>query len=132
MTEATFSKRIVKILKEGGAFVRRVENLCDSGFPDIIAIYNGQTVFLELKARKGSLRPTQIAWHRQAATKNIPVYIVKHKDEEILVKRLDAEGNISTVTLFENTRFNLKTELFNLFPVRSECETTGNASLLAR
>jgi len=49
MKEKTFSGRLVKSLRDLGVYAMRVENTVASGMPDIYALLNGQSFWIETK-----------------------------------------------------------------------------------
>jgi len=49
MNEANFSRRLVHALRSLGFYVQRIENSITSGMPDIYAILDGGTVWVECK-----------------------------------------------------------------------------------
>ena len=46
------------------------------GIPDILAIKNGKTVFIEVKRPGEVARPLQLARHRELRSKGIDVYVM--------------------------------------------------------
>lgn len=61
VTEKTFQKSVIAKFAKAGVFVCKVEAVGQRGFPDLLLIHNGQSVYLELKSPKGTgvLSPLQ-------------------------------------------------------------------------
>lgn len=60
MLEKTFQNKVIKYLKEIGAYVINVEGL-KSGYPDIFACFDGKFIGIELKGDSGyKVKPNQL------------------------------------------------------------------------
>lgn len=68
VSEAHYARKVMETLRsmpEVG-FCRRVESGASSpGIPDVFLLYQGHTVWVELKRQTGKLRPSQQLWHRE-------------------------------------------------------------------
>jgi hypothetical protein len=89
--ETKFKSWLVAKLRDEGAFVQTIETTTGRGVPDLAVLYRGRTIWLELKASKGSciIRPEQYVWHRKA-----------HTAAGIHVRTLQYELNSETVRVF--------------------------------
>lgn len=82
-------KLIYKRLKSHvDGFYTRIENAISSGIPDVIAIINSKTIFIELKVLKSSgiyFLPSQIIWQLdfQKASGNNSYVLVGSRDDVI-------------------------------------------------
>ena len=73
MTESEIQKQIIHYLKLKGCIVMRLNSgraahnvrLCPPGTPDLLAIYRGGSVWIEVKTEKGKLRPEQENMHKE-------------------------------------------------------------------
>lgn len=72
-------ERIVTVLRQVGA---RVESLArvGGGVPDLLVLFRGRLLLLEVKTAAGSLTPDQVQWHQEWAG---AIHIV-HNVEEAL------------------------------------------------
>ena len=61
ITESTFQKKVVLAAKKRGVFVAKMEAVGQRGFPDLLLVANGRSLYLELKSPKGTgtLSPLQ-------------------------------------------------------------------------
>lgn len=61
ITEKTFQKTVMAKFKKSGAWVAKIEAVGQRGFPDLLVIYAGRSLYLELKSPKGTgkLSPLQ-------------------------------------------------------------------------
>lgn len=57
------------------------------GFPDVICIHNGLTIYLEFKTLKGRLSVEQRALHKRLASCGAQVYVVRSFDEALAAYR---------------------------------------------
>lgn len=66
------------------------------GWPDLVLMKNGKTVYAELKTEKGQVSPAQRAWHDDCLLYGIIVYVWRPSDWPRVVKVLgeghDVEG----------------------------------------
>jgi len=65
VTEKTFQKTVIAKFKKVGCFVAKMEAVGQCGFPDLLVIYRGVSLYLELKSPKGTgkLSPLQLRMH---------------------------------------------------------------------
>lgn len=91
MREAEIQKQIIDVLKLHNALVFRLNSgqrnnnvkLCPNGTPDILAILPTQTLWIEVKAPKGKLRPTQGEMHAQLQERGQRVIVARSVDDVI-------------------------------------------------
>lgn len=78
-SEAVRQRKIIKRLKELKWIAAKVEWSID-GFPDLIALRNGVTIFIETKTPEGKLRPLQEHRHKQLRNQGFQVFTLnQHK-----------------------------------------------------
>lgn len=65
ITEKAFQKNVCARFRKIGAFVAKMEAVGQRGFPDLLVIYKGRSLYLELKSPKGTgrLSDLQILMH---------------------------------------------------------------------
>lgn len=56
MTESVLQQQIIKEAKKRGVLALKVEAVARRGLPDLLLIYNGRTVHVEVKSPKGTGR----------------------------------------------------------------------------
>ena len=59
MTEQQIQTKIKKKLQERGWFVTKLIKTSTNGIPDLLAIKNGNAMFIEVKRENGKLAPLQ-------------------------------------------------------------------------
>ena len=89
--ESTFSRWVVKVLREAGWFVQRIESPVSPGLPDILAIREGYLVWIELKVHPNTLSPAQKSWHETF---------------------LKMGGNVETLTLLPDKTLKISNRIF--------------------
>ena len=67
ITEKVFQKAVIAKVRRLGYFVAKMEAVGQSGFPDLLIIGNGKSLYLELKSPKGTgkLSPLQELMHAE-------------------------------------------------------------------
>lgn len=70
---------IVAELRGVGASVEPLHAV-GRGVPDLLVLYRGRLLLLEVKTRRGTLTPDQVAWHREWAG---VVAVVRTPDEAL-------------------------------------------------
>lgn len=55
----TYQQEIIKSYEKDGYLVLKTIRLNKSGFPDIMALKEGRTIFIEVKEEKDTLKPLQ-------------------------------------------------------------------------
>jgi Holliday junction resolvase len=73
--EQQIQKRIIKRLEENGYFTLKLIKCNKNGYPDLIAIKNGVTTFIEVKRPNGKLSELQKVRIKQLREQNIKVLI---------------------------------------------------------
>ncbi len=97
LTEKQIQAQIVEYLRWHGWFVSEIRErysngtgrYSDPGIPDIVAIKNGRTIWLEVKTPKGKVRPSQIKWHEECIKHGGKVHTVR-----IFPDDLEGIGNV--------------------------------------
>jgi len=64
MSERQIEKDVTLLLKAKGWEVYHAECVA-VGFPDVLAMKDGQIILVEIKALGGDYRPAQVKWHRE-------------------------------------------------------------------
>ena len=54
VTEKVFQKSVISRAKKMGCFVAKMEAVGQAGFPDLLIISQGKSLYLELKSPKGT------------------------------------------------------------------------------
>lgn len=54
VTEKVFQRNVISRCKKLGCFVAKMEAVGQAGFPDLLIIYQGKSLYLELKSPKGT------------------------------------------------------------------------------
>ena len=70
----TFQAKFIKQMEEEGYLVLKTIRLNQNGFPDIILLKDGKTIFVELKEGKDTLKPLQALRINQLRAKGFQAY----------------------------------------------------------
>jgi archaeal holliday junction resolvase (hjc) len=82
--ESDVQRRLIKELEERGWMAVKIV-LCNmNGFPDIMALKDGRTVFIEVKRAGERPRPLQEFRHRKLREQGFEVYVCNGKLPETL------------------------------------------------
>lgn len=81
MNELGIYRELIRNFK---GFACHVENASQSGMPDLVAVLDGITNFIEIKIDRPLLRPRQLAWINQAWTRGKTNIWVAALDEEFI------------------------------------------------
>ena len=79
--ETKIQSQITDTLKDLGFYVIRLVLAQPNGCPDLIAIRNGKTVFVEVKQPGEKARKLQKYRHKQISDQGIPVLTVSSSEE---------------------------------------------------
>jgi hypothetical protein len=84
MNEAKFKTWLVTNLKKLGYFVQTIETTTGRGVPDLVALKNGKTCWLELKCVSGPIivRPEQYSWGLRAHKAGVDVSVVNYNEDD--------------------------------------------------
>jgi hypothetical protein len=88
ITEKSFQKTVILRAKRLGCFVAKMEAVGQAGFPDLLLIYRGRSLYLELKSPKGTgkLSALQVHMHEQLRAAGAWVEVAQdmYRVEELL------------------------------------------------
>jgi Holliday junction resolvase len=73
--EQQIQKRIIKRLEENGYFTLKLIKCNKNGYPDLLAIKNNETIFIEVKRPNGKLSELQKIRIRQLREQGITVKV---------------------------------------------------------
>lgn len=82
MLEQQVQKKIIIQLEREGYFVLKIIKANKNGYPDLIAIKDGQTMFIEVKKPDGKLSELQKVRIKELREKNINVKVWQSYDVE--------------------------------------------------
>ena len=77
MLENKIQKKIIDKLKKDGYFVIKIIRSNINGIPDICAIKNGKTIFIEVKTEQGKLSELQKIMIKKLKENGIEVFVWK-------------------------------------------------------
>ena len=80
--EQQIQKRIIKRLEENGYFTLKLIKCNKNGYPDLIAIKNGVTTFIEVKRPNGKISELQKVRIKQLREQNIKVLIWQDYEQD--------------------------------------------------
>lgn len=83
LKESTVQTSIIKFLKSEGWFVVKIIQASVNGMPDVMAIKEGRTIFIEVKSGRyknaeDGLRPLQIARINQLRQAGVDVFVTNN------------------------------------------------------
>jgi len=81
-TESNFSQALIRQLKKHKIPHQRIEATTGSGIPDLCVFFEGETIWLELKAKTYRIRAEQVVFARRAATQGVIVYSLIGRGEK--------------------------------------------------
>jgi len=73
--ESKIQAKIIKKLESEDWFVIKLTKTNKSGIPDILAIRNGRTIFIEVKTERGKLSQLQKYQINEIKSKNIECFV---------------------------------------------------------
>lgn len=84
ITEKTFQKKVIAEAKKRGIFVCKMEAVGQRGFPDLLLVFNGQSLYLELKSPKGTGKLSPLQERMQAELRKVGGWVENaHSMEQI-------------------------------------------------
>ena len=108
--EQQFSRWLCAAFRHYGAIPVRLEVTTGKGVPDIALLYEGQTIWLELKWDTTFLRAEQYVWHLKAKEQNIRQYILSADENNMFLLNI-----ARAVPYIKTKRYKLE-ELLATFP----------------
>ena len=81
MLESKIQKKIINHLKKEGWFVTKLISTSTSGIPDLMAIKNGRTIFIEVKNEIGKLSKIQEYRIKEMQEHGAEVIVARSKEE---------------------------------------------------
>ena len=75
ISEQAIQKKIITQLEKRGYFVLKLIKCNKNGFPDLIAVKENETIFIEVKKPKGVLSELQKVRIKELRSKNINVKV---------------------------------------------------------
>lgn len=82
LTEQKIQSKIIKKLKEKGYFVIKLIKTNVNGIPDLIAVKENETIFIEVKRPNGKLSELQKVRIQELRNKNIKVKVWENYEQE--------------------------------------------------
>ena len=76
LSEAMTQKMITKKLQQQGWLVVKIIQCTLNGFPDLMCLRNGITIFIEVKSSTGKPSPLQLYRHKQLTDNNFTTLIL--------------------------------------------------------
>ena len=75
MLESEIQASLIKELERQGYYVIKLISTNKPGIPDLLALKQGQTVFIEVKRKGGKISPLQLKRHLELRQKGIQVLL---------------------------------------------------------
>jgi Holliday junction resolvase len=82
ITEQQIQTKIIKRLKKDGFIVIKLIKASPNGYPDLIAVKENETIFIEVKKPKGVLSELQKVRIKELRSKNINVKVWHDFEQE--------------------------------------------------
>jgi Holliday junction resolvase len=82
MTEQQIQNKIIKKLEGSGYFVLKLIKCNKNGFPDLIAVKENETIFIEVKRPNGKLSELQKVRINELRSRNIKVKVLCDIEQE--------------------------------------------------
>lgn len=82
LTEQAIQKKIITQLEKRGYFVLKLIKCNKNGYPDLIAVKENETIFIEVKKPKGVLSELQKVRIKELRSKNINVKVWHDFEQE--------------------------------------------------
>lgn len=82
MTEQAIQKKIITQLEKQGYFVLKLIKCNKNGYPDLIAVKENETIFIEVKRPNGKLSELQKVRIQELRNKNIKVKVWENYEQE--------------------------------------------------
>jgi Holliday junction resolvase len=84
MSEQAIQRKIIKRLEQEGFYVIKLITTNKNGIPDLIAIKENETIFIEVKRPDGKLSEIQKLRIQELRSKNIKVKVWQSYDEDFI------------------------------------------------
>ena len=92
MTEQQIQTKIIKRLKTEGWYVIKLIKTSVSGIPDLIAIKENETFFIEVKRPEGKLSEIQKVRIQELRSRNIKVKVLCGVEQEFQESRTESKS----------------------------------------
>ena len=86
LTEQKIQKKIITQLEKQGYFVLKLIKCNKNGYPDLIAVKENETIFIEVKKNDGILSVLQKVRIKELRSRNINVKIWKGYEQDFCEK----------------------------------------------
>ena len=86
LTEQAIQKKIIKQLEKKGYFVLKLIKCNKNGHPDLIAVKENETIFIEVKRPDGGLSELQKVRIKELRSRNINVKIWQGYEQDFCEK----------------------------------------------
>jgi Holliday junction resolvase len=84
ISEQAIQKKIITQLEKRGYFVLKLIKCNKNGFPDLIAVKENETIFIEVKKSKGVLSELQKVRIKELRSRNIKVKVWTDYDKDFI------------------------------------------------
>ena len=92
MTEQQIQTKIIKRLKNEGWYVIKLIKTSVSGIPDLIAIKESETIFIEVKRPEGKLSEIQKVRIQELRSRNIKVKVLCGVEQEFQESKTESKS----------------------------------------
>lgn len=93
MREADLTRKLVGVLRDAGAWASKIHgNMYTSGLPDIIAVYKGVFLGLEVKLPEGTYKLTRLQHHTLTGIRaggGVALVVTTAGELRTLLRRID-------------------------------------------
>ena len=87
MLESAIQRHVMREARAAGCFVRKVESPNHAGLPDLVIVYQGRTLWLELKTDIGRLSALQERTHQEMRAAGAQVATTYGLDQALKILR---------------------------------------------
>ena len=94
--ESTIQAKIIKWLKSDGYFVTKLMGTSTNGIPDVLAIKDGRTIFIEVKRPGREAEPLQKYRMNELINKGVSA-IVAHSVEDVIISIKNNQLNLKQI-----------------------------------
>ena len=84
--ESKYQAGLRKMLKANGWFFTKIIQTSTNGFPDILAVRDGETIYIEAKREGRKPEPLQLYVHKQLREHGAKVFVASRNNDNDLVK----------------------------------------------
>ena len=92
MLEQAIQKKIIKKLEQDGYFVLKLIKCNKNGYPDLIAVKENETIFIEVKRPDGKLSELQKVRISELRKKNIKVKVLCGVEQEFQESKKESKS----------------------------------------